>query len=130
MEALEFSTAIPTDAENITFQFCLKGYDPEKPRTSNLLKWANAPSREALQAFLKRQAFSIKIHDDLIDVVSPTFGWDSNNGTYQAYENHTVDVVLDAKGIVIEGSLGSTEPSNEVETAITGPNGPNQNLPD
>lgn len=84
----------------IVFQFSLAGwFDPKRadyPYEDDLVKWVKAPSREALDAFIRRKHLLIDeggIQDDLP----------------KRYElKDGVDCILDEDGKIVEGDIGQT----------------------
>lgn len=73
-----------------TYDVTLKGFDGSTDRTDNLVKWVNAPSIEAVNAFVARLGFPLHgkpfvAHDVLVAM------------------GDGVDVIIDAEGEVIEG---------------------------
>lgn len=72
----------------ITFQFSLKGYDSHTDGTDWMVKWINAPTREALCRFIHTR--QLALDDSGVDI-----------GPFDVYEG--VDLVLDEIGEVVIG---------------------------
>ncbi|MFI5379022.1 MAG: hypothetical protein ACHRHE_06990 [Tepidisphaerales bacterium] len=77
-----------------TFQFSIVGWEGGGGGQDHLVKWINAPTRKALDAWLGRQVFKIDNEGDGVDEIGPFTVKDG------------VDLVLDEQGDVVQGAIG------------------------
>jgi hypothetical protein len=87
-----------------TFQFSIEGFVGGDCGDGHLVKWINAPTREAFYAWLQRQSFKIENGSSGIDDIGP-YTFDDG-----------VDLVLDENGNEIEGKIGNTTPTPPEES--------------
>lgn len=85
-----------------TYQFSLFGWEGGADGQDHLVKWVNAPSREALDLFIKKAALKVEYGDKGVDIIGPRRGrhYDIDDG---------VDCYIDSAGNVTVGQLGVTE---------------------
>lgn len=110
MSTHNINDTIPA-SDTITFSIALEGWNPNVPGTDHLVKWINAPSVDALLAFIKREKLVLIKGIEVIHIDED--GWMHNyNDKRRRYNPETgndVDCTINAQGKLIDGKLGAID---------------------